>query len=58
MIDVSMDEGAVLSTFDAGRPFDAAFIQSFLNILSSSSCGFKNISENSFTDKVKRIACL
>ena len=41
MIDVNMDEKIILSNFDATRPFDAAFIKSFQNILSNSSTGFK-----------------
>ncbi len=56
MIDVNMDEGTILSSFDASRPFDAAFIQSFLNILSSSSCGFKLTSNVSLVNKAMHIA--
>ena len=56
MVDINIDECTILSTFDASRPFDAAFIQSFLNILSSSSCGFKLTSDNSLIKKAYSIA--
>ena len=58
MVDVNMDEDKILSYFDASRPFDAAFIQSFLNILSSSSCGFKLTLDNSITEKAYSIATI
>lgn len=41
MIDVNTDNETVLSIFDASRTFDAAFIRSYLNILSESTVGFK-----------------
>ena len=56
MVDVNIDEGEILSSFDASRPFDAAFIQSFLNILSSSSCGFKLTSDKTLINKAMKIA--
>lgn len=40
MIDVNMDEKTILSVFDASKPFDAAFIRSYLNILTESTVGF------------------
>lgn len=41
MVDVNMDDDTVLSVFDASsRPYDAIFIQSFINILSQSTVGF------------------
>ncbi len=41
MVDVDMDNGEILSVFDGTKEFDNAFINSFINILTSSSCGFK-----------------
>ncbi|MDE6578504.1 MAG: hypothetical protein K2K58_10090 [Muribaculaceae bacterium] len=55
MIDVNMDEEKILSRFDASRPFDAAFIQSFLNILSESSVGFLPTEDTSIIAKALRI---
>ena len=41
MVDVNTEDETILSTFDASRPFDAAFIRSYLNILSQSTVGFR-----------------
>ena len=40
MVDVNTEDETILSTFDASRPFDAASIRSYLNILSESTVGF------------------
>lgn len=40
MVDVNTEDESILSTFDASRPFDAAFIRSYLNILTQSTVGF------------------
>lgn len=45
MVDVDMDKGAVLTVFDASKPFDAAFIQSFINLLDNSKTGFSVTSD-------------
>ena len=41
MVDVNTEDETILSTFDASRPFDAAFIRSYLNILTQSTVGFR-----------------
>lgn len=46
MIDVDMNEGTILSVFDANNKFDASFIQSFINIILESRSGF-TITEDS-----------
>lgn len=58
MIDVNMEEGTILSTFDAKHPFDAAFIQSFLNLITHSKTGFALTSDRKLTDKALSIALL
>lgn len=46
MVDVNIEDGTILSEFDAGQPFDAAFIQSYLNILNESKVGFRTLSDS------------
>ena len=58
MVDVNMDEGTILSTFDAKRPFDAAFIQSFLNLITHSKTGFTPTTDRETIDKALSIALL
>lgn len=55
MTDIDMDRGTVLGVFDAARPFDAAFIRSFLNILSESSAGFTPTEDPAVTGKASSI---
>ena len=53
MIDVNIDDNSILSIFDASeRPYDLIFINSFINILSQSTVGFK-LTEN---EGIKAIA--
>lgn len=57
MTDVDMDEKKILSTFDASRPFDAAFINSFINILTHSATGFTELNDTAIQNEALDIAC-
>ena len=56
MIDVNTDDETVLSIFDASRPFDAAFIRSYLNILSESTVVFKPTEDIDICQRALKIA--
>ena len=58
MVDVNMEEGTILSTFDAKRSFDAAFIRSFLNLITHSTTGFTHTTDRKIIDKALSIALL
>ena len=55
MVDVNTEDETILSTFDASRPFDAAFIRSYLNILSQSTVGFRPTSSPSVLSQANTI---
>lgn len=55
MVDVDMTDGKILSVFDATRPFDAAFIQSFINILSQSTTDFVSTEDKILQTKALEI---
>jgi hypothetical protein len=56
MTDVNMDEETILTAFDATRPFDAAFIQSFINITTQSKTGFELLTDSTLQEKATAIA--
>jgi len=56
MVDVNLDEGIILSLFDAENKFDADFIQSYLNILNQSTVGFRLLTDSPADDNLRKRA--
>lgn len=56
MVDVNLDEGIILSLFDAKNKFDADFIQSYLNILNQSTAGFRLLTDSPADDNLRKRA--
>lgn len=56
MVDVNLDEGIILSLFDAKNKFDADFIQSYLNILNQSTVGFRLLTDSPADDNLRKRA--
>ncbi len=46
MIDINIEDGTILSIFNASNKFDSDFIQAFLNITECSNTGFRQLSNN------------
>lgn len=46
MVDVNLDDKTILSVFDASKPFDAAFIRSYQNLMRESTPGFRLLSDS------------
>lgn len=56
MVDVNLDDKTILSVFDASKPFDAAFIKSYQNLLRESTPGFRLLSDNEADTTLKALA--
>lgn len=58
MVDVDIETKQILTTFDGTRPFDAAVIQSFINILTQSTTGFTSFTDKSLQSEALHLANL